>query len=165
MDMNSQHWKRSIADLAHTYYGALALSLVSLVAVAPTLCFADVATKSVVIEVVAEAAGMDFSPNGNYLAIDTRGNDGTDIWDFAQKRMAGHVKDGGVGVWATDMIHFSPDGRQLAICTNKITVYDTTTWIQSAGTKDNWCGDGLAFPRRPVNFPHLGAGQTPPPNL
>jgi WD40 repeat protein len=153
VEMTLPLWERSIAELARTSYRALALSLMSLVAVAPTLCFADVATKSVVIDVDAEAAGMDFSPNGNYLAIDSRGNGGTDIWDFARKRMAGHVKDGGVGVWATDMIHFSPDGRQLAICRYKVNVYNTTTWTPSAATKEaasgaetyNVCSDGLGF--------------------
>src|ERR1700722_630203 len=144
MDMKVRLRSR-FAELARTSNGVLALSLFSAAAAAPALCLADVATKSVVIEVVAEADGIDFSPNGIYLAIDTHGNDGTDIWDFAQKRIAGHIKDSGVGVWATDMIHFSPDGRQLAICTNQLSVYDTTTWTKRAGTKDNWCSAGLAF--------------------
>jgi len=142
MDMKFRPWKRSITELACTSISVLGLSLMS---AAPTLCFADVATKSVVIDVDTEAGGIDFSPDGNYLAIDSHGNGGTDIWDFTRKRMAAHIKDGGVQVWATDVIHFSPDGRQLAICTNKLSVYDTTTWIQSAGTKDNSCRYGLAF--------------------
>jgi Tol biopolymer transport system component len=92
MDMAFSPWKRSIANLARTSYRVAVLSVMSLVALAPTLCFADVATKSAVIDVDTEVGGIDFSPDGKRLAIDSHGNGGTDIWDFAKKRMIGHVK-------------------------------------------------------------------------
>jgi WD40 repeat protein len=153
MDLTVSLWKPSIAEPARSSYGALALSVMSIMALAPTLCSGNVATKSVVIDVDTEVGGIDFSPDGKRLAIDSHGNGGTDIWDFAKRGMVGHVKDGGVQVWVTDVVHFSPDGRQLVICSNRLSIYDTATWTPKAeiidsehGAKSSrLCGDGLAF--------------------
>jgi WD40 repeat protein len=150
--MTFRPWK-NLARLAGIPSGVVAFSLASLVGVAPALCFGDVATKILAIDVATEVGGLDFSPNGKFLAIDSHGNGGTDIWDFTRKRMIAHVKDGGVYVWVTDVVHFSPDGRQLAICSNRLSIYDTATWepipLESTSahgaTSDRPCGDGLVF--------------------
>jgi WD40 repeat protein len=153
MDMTISPWKHSIGALARYSYGVLLLSVTVLVVLAPRFCFADVATKSMVIDVDTEVGGIDFSPDGKRLAIDSRGNGGTNIWDFAKKGIIGHVKDGGLQIWVTDAVHFSPDGQQLAICTNRLSVYDTATWTprpetidSEHGAKSNKrCSEGLAF--------------------
>lgn len=152
MDISFRRWRNSVIS-GGVLPGALTCLLLLFVGLAPARCFGEVATKALVINVASEVGGLDFSPNGNYLAIDSHGNDGTDIWDFSKKRIVGHVKDGGVMVWVTDVVHFSPDGRQLAICINQLSVYDTATWIKNAmpgagehGSKyQGACADGLAF--------------------
>jgi WD40 repeat protein len=148
MDMTPRPWKFSPA--------LFVTSLIYLVT--PTLSFADVATRSSVIDVESEVGALAFSPDGNYLAIDYHGNGGTEIFDLRRNRIGTHLVVGGIGTWATDMMHYNPNGRQLAICGYgpdgiNIYVYDTSTWeivhsipngVSNGIDTGNSC-DGLAF--------------------
>jgi WD40 repeat protein len=97
---------------------------------------------------------IDFSPDGRHLAVDSWGNGGTDIWDLDQRRIVRHVPEGGAGTWFKDLISYSPNGQQLAICHGagpsqvSIDVYDTSTWtkVHSIGDAEDkeWMGGGCA---------------------
>jgi WD40 repeat protein len=152
MDMKYGPWKRS-----HVLF---AVSLIVLLMIAPTRSIADVATKSSVIDLEGAAGALDFSPDDKYLAIDHSGWGGTEIFDLQRKRMAAHLTVGGIGTWNTDMMHYSPDGHQLAICGSgndgqfiSIYVYDTSTWVMVHRISDGTVNeidtgdscDGLAF--------------------
>lgn len=104
----------------------------------------DVATEVAALDVVAaDVASMDFSPNGKYLAVDSRGNGGTDVWDIEKKRIVSHLPEGGVAAWYRDVISYSPNGQQLAICHGQgdsninIDVYDTSSWTTIHSIKDS----------------------------
>jgi WD40 repeat protein len=125
MDMNLRSWKDSQA--------LRALWLGHFLALIPTCSPAAVASKSSEIDVASEVGALAFSPDGNYLAIDHSGNGGTDIFDLQHKSFRAHLAVGGLQIRATDMMHFSPNGHQLAICgigpdELNIHIYDTSTW-------------------------------------
>jgi WD40 repeat protein len=103
----------------------------------------DVASEVAVLNVVAaDVASMDFSPDGKHLAVDSRGNGGTDIWDIEEERIVSHLPESGVTAWYRDVISYSPNGQQLAICHGQgesninIDVYDTSSWATIHSVKD-----------------------------
>jgi WD40 repeat protein len=130
---------------------------IAVIAAYPRSSFGGVATRVAVIDVEHSVGGLAFSPNGNYLAIDSQEVGGSWVWDFATKKVVAHLQDGGVGTWVTDVVHFSPDGHQLAICMNYLHVYDAGRWelnshflpmssYAATNTKTQKpCGDGIAF--------------------
>lgn len=114
-----------------------------------------VATEVAVLDEDTQAGTLDFSPDGRYLAVDSYGNGGTDIWDVEQKRIVSHLPEGGTGTWYIELIRFNPNSRQLAICHGdqgnlkiNIDVYDTSTWtkVHSIGDAEDkeWMGGGCA---------------------
>jgi WD40 repeat protein len=126
MDTRWRPWMRSQA--------LRAVWLVYFLALIPGHSRADVASRSSEIDVWSEVGALAFSPDGNYLAIDHRGNGGTDIFDLQHKSMRTHLAVGGFGASAIDVMHFSPNGHQLAICgygpdVVNIHIYDTSTWM------------------------------------
>lgn len=119
--------------------GMLALLAMPLTATAGLFGFGDrdkVATEVAVLAEDIEAGPLDFSPDGRQLAVDSNGNGGTDIWDLEQQRIVHHLPEGGSGTWYKDLIQYSPNGRQLAIChwqgtsNINIDVYDTSSWTK-----------------------------------
>jgi WD40 repeat protein len=100
----------------------------------------EVATEIAVLHETTLPGPIAFSPNGKYLAVDSWGNAGTNIWDFAQQRIARHLPSSGALIWYDDLIAYSPNGTQFAICSNgKFDVYDTSTWrtIYSLGNTEH----------------------------
>lgn len=93
----------------------------------------DVAIKVMELAEDTSVGTMDFSPDAKYLAVDSYGNGGTNVWDLEQKRIVFHMLEGGAGRWEREFIKYNPNGRQLAICHGSnppkfnVTIYDAST--------------------------------------
>jgi WD40 repeat protein len=61
--------------------------------------------------------GVDFSPDGNHLAVDAEGPS-VEIWDWRNRRLEKSLKKPGSGndFSAGNPVRYSPDGRLLANC-------------------------------------------------
>jgi WD40 repeat protein len=78
---------------------------------------------------------LAFSPDGQFLAIDTGGG-GTVIWSLSARRIVAHLEIGLPGLAGTQLVQFSPDSRYLAVCgfagegrsDYSIFIYQTKTW-------------------------------------
>jgi WD40 repeat protein len=147
-------------------YAAIAHGFLLVLAVMP-LTFSDglagtekIATAIVSFDEGSPAGDMDFSPDGDFLAVDPWGNGQTDIWDIARNRLAFHVPGGGGGGDGSELIRFSQDGRLLAVCHGdgpskvNIDLYDAVSGrvVNSLGdmADKEWNGgacSGIAFTR------------------
>jgi WD40 repeat protein len=115
--------------------GCLALLAMPITSSAGLLGIGDgnkVATAVAELNENTQAGVLDFSPDGKYLAVFSQGNGGTDIWNIEQKRVVAHLPEGGVYTIFNDLISFSPNGKQFAICNEmtKISVYETSSWTK-----------------------------------
>ncbi|MBS1186637.1 MAG: repeat-containing protein [Burkholderiaceae bacterium] len=97
----------------------------------------DVATK--IISLPGErrnwVKGLDFSPDGKYLATVTH-KDGVKVWDWQNARVVrtlGRLQGSNIGL-VRELLKFSPDGHMLATChdlaTNRVVIriWRTDTW-------------------------------------
>lgn len=92
------------------------------------------AQKVQTITVDRYVGALTFSPDGQFLAIDTGG--GTVIWSLSARRIVAHLEIGVPGLAATQLIQFSPDSRYLSVCgfagegrsDYSIFIYQTKTW-------------------------------------
>jgi WD40 repeat protein len=109
-----------------------------------------IATKVAVLQEDTVVGTLDITSDGKYLAVDSWGNGGTDIWDLEQKKIIHHFPEGGTGTWDIDLIRFSPNGKQVAIChrsglpMKSVDIYDTLTGILLYSIGDGGC-NGLSY--------------------
>lgn len=109
-----------------------------------------VATEVTVLDEDTQSGALDFSPDGRYLAVDSHGNGGTNIWDLEKKRIVTHLPEGGAYTWQKELLRYNPNGKQLAIChgmgTSQISVdvYDPSSGatIYSISDEDKTKGFG-----------------------
>lgn len=120
--------------------GLLVLLSMPLAALAAGLFNAEdsvkVATEVAVLDEESRAGPLDFSPDLRFLAVDSADYGGTDIWDLDKQRIVKHLPESGASLWQRDLIRFSPNGKQLAICHDQdasginIDIYDTSLWTK-----------------------------------
>lgn len=72
------------------------------------------AQKVQTITVDRHVGALAFSPDGQFLAIDT-GDGGTVIWSLSARRIVAHLEIGLPGLAGTQLVQFSPDARYLAV--------------------------------------------------
>lgn len=75
--------------------------------------------------------GLDFSPDGKYLAATSPTTLKVQIWDWQNKRIVRTLEmvSGENTLMTTEPIRYSPDGRFLAWCGGVITkIWNTETW-------------------------------------
>ncbi len=92
------------------------------------------AQKVQTISVDRYVGALSFSPDGQFLAIDSGA--GTVIWSLPARRIVAHLEIGLPGLGGSRLIQFSPDSRYLAVCgyagegrsDYSIFIYQTKTW-------------------------------------
>jgi WD40 repeat protein len=100
----------------------------------PVVAHSVVAHKVQTITVDREVGALDFSPDGQFLAIDSPG--GTSIWSLQRGQIIEHIAIGIPGSITAKPIHFSPDSRYLAVCgyagngrsDYAVFIYETKHW-------------------------------------
>jgi WD40 repeat protein len=75
-----------------------------------------VATELVRINTGSVVGDADFSPDGELLALDSYGNQGTDLWDWRHKRVVRHLPEGGRYTWNHQLVRFNHDGQLVVVC-------------------------------------------------
>lgn len=93
------------------------------------------AQKVQTITVDRYVGALAFSPDGQFLAIDTGGG-GTVIWSLSAHHIVAHLEIGLPGLAGTQLVQFSPDSQYLAVCgfagegrsDYSIFIYQTKTW-------------------------------------
>lgn len=98
--------------------------------------------------------GLSFSPDGNHIAVRSAGED-VDIWNWRSGRIQRTIQAprGFASGSSSNPIHYSPDGRMLAICEDKgagnvvVRVWNTGDWSIKRDIVDNGPGvcRGVAF--------------------
>ena len=76
-----------------------------------------------------EIWGLDFSPDGKYLAATSPTTLEVQIWDWQNKRITQTLEKKGSDLMTTEPIRYSPDGRLLVWCGGVVVkIWNTNTW-------------------------------------
>jgi WD40 repeat protein len=124
---------------------------------APAFGGQDVATKLVTIETPTHAGSMDFNADGSQLVLEAYGFDGTAVYDLKRRQIVHHLPISTITLGSGELVHYSPDGKLLAICgfskplqRDFMGVYDAATWevvheiVDESKEGDRGC-NGIAF--------------------
>jgi WD40 repeat protein len=103
-----------------TNRGSWSAALLGILATAGSLACSGpnktVARELVTINTSTEVGDIDFSPDAMFLAVDSSGRGGTDLWDWHDKRVVRHLPEGGRGGFEHQLVRYNADGRLVAIC-------------------------------------------------
>lgn len=90
----------------------------------------DVATKIATLNEDEDIRGLDFSPDGKYLATTSPNTGKVHIWDWRNKaHIVKTLEKKGSDLGATEPLQYSPDGRLLVWCGGTVArIWNTDTW-------------------------------------
>jgi WD40 repeat protein len=96
----------------------------------------DVATKIATLSEENEILGLDFSPDGKYLAAMPFDSATVHIWDWQGNRLERTLeRTQGSNVLVSEPVRYSPDGKLLAICHSRSSgyivarIWNTDSWM------------------------------------